>query len=105
MKVTKVPSTKRNPAIDALWTYFPIVGRSLNTSIAAIMSIIITEERRGLGAVAVPDIIASTGPPPKKDETISASEEYTARWSMFASTPAMLPVILPKLMLAPILRH
>ena len=36
---------------------------------------------------------------------MSASDEYIARWSMFASTPAMLPVTFPKLMFAPMLRH
>ena len=72
---------------------------------AAMISIINTEDLSGSGAVAVPDIIASTGPPPKKEEAISARDEYIARWSMFESTPAMLPVILPKLMFAPMFRH
>ncbi len=73
--VTNVPSTNKKPAIEALWTYFPIVGRSLKSSIAAMISIIITEDLIGFGAVAVPEIIASTGPPPKKEDPMSARDE------------------------------
>ena len=39
------------------------------------MTIIITDERTGLGAVAVPEMIDSTGEPPNSVEAMSARLE------------------------------
>ena len=48
------------------------------------MAIIKTPLFKGLGAAAVADIMASTGPPPKSEETASASPEYIVKWSILA---------------------
>ena len=67
--------------------------------------IMIQDATTGIGAVAVPEMIASTGPPPKNAEPISARLEKIARWSILVSAPAIDPVILPNEIFAPIFRH
>ena len=51
-------------------------------------------------------MIASTGPPPKSEETASASPEYIVKWSILASYfPVIEAVIFPKAILAPIVKQ
>ena len=78
-KVTKVPRINKKPAIVDLCTYLPIFGKNLRNKIIAINVIIITDAKTGCGAVAVPEIIASTGPPPNKEDPMSARLEYIAK--------------------------
>lgn len=77
IKITNVPSTNAKPAIAVRGIYFPICGTIREKRIAAIKSIIRTLERTGFGAAAVGETKASTGAPPKKEESILAMELYT----------------------------
>src|SRR5699024_9911970 len=77
--VLKIPRTNRNPAMEEEGTYLPILGSSLKSRIKPITAIMITPAHTGCGALAVAEIMDSTGAPPKKDEHISAKEEITVR--------------------------
>lgn len=60
-------------------TYLPILGSSLKIRISPITAIIMTPAHTGWGALAVAEMMDSTGAPPKKEEHISATEEITVR--------------------------
>ena len=79
--VLKIPSTNKNPAIEEAGTYLLIFGRIPRIKITPITTIIATPAHTGCGALAVAEIIDSTGAPPKKEDPISAREEITVRWS------------------------
>ena len=57
----------------------------------------------GQGAPAVPEMMASIGGPPKMALGMSARELMMERWSKFCVVAAMLAVMPPKEMLAPML--
>ena len=75
--VLKIPSTNKKPAIEEAGTYLPIFGSSFRSRITPITTIIATPAHTACGALAVAEIIDSTGAPPKKEEHISAREEIT----------------------------
>ena len=73
--VTKAPSTNKNPWIDSPGTYFPSFGKSPINIIIPSIAIIKIPEFTGLSLAPVAEIIASTGAPPKSEETESARPE------------------------------
>ena len=72
---------------------------------SAMIAIMITPDNTACGAAPVAEMMASTGPPPNSELTASARPEYTVRWSTFNSAVPIPLVILPKAMLAPMVRQ
>ena len=70
--VTIAPRTSRKPAMDSLGTNLPILGNSLDKRMTAMRLIMSTAASTGCGAAPVAEIMDCTGPPPNKEEAISA---------------------------------
>ena len=71
-KIITAPKISKNPAIEAAGTYLPNRGNQPENNKSAISNIINIPETTGSGALAVAEIILSTGAPPSKLVPISA---------------------------------
>lgn len=77
--VLKIPNTNKKPAIEDAGTYLLILGRTPMIRITPITIIMATPAHTGCGALAVAEIMDSTGAPPKKEDPISANDEINVK--------------------------
>ena len=102
-KVMAIPITSRKPEMLCAGRYLPRRPMRPSSTRMPITSMKTMPQITGQGAPAVPEMMASIGGPPKMALGMSARELMMERWSKFCVVAAMLAVMPPKEMLAPML--